>query len=110
MANLRFYLDENVPVQIAHQLQARGIDAVTVRDLGLLGTTDEDHLENATSLGRVLCTYDADFIGLASSGLGHAGIVFGQQDAHYVGAWVRWLTMMHAVYTAEEMRDRIEYL
>lgn len=32
--SLRFYLDENVPVEIARQLKARNIEAVTVRDLG----------------------------------------------------------------------------
>jgi hypothetical protein len=34
---IRFYLDENMPVEIAAQLRARGIDVVTVRDPGLLG-------------------------------------------------------------------------
>ncbi len=34
MATLRFYLDENMSIAIADQLKQRGIDAVTVRDLG----------------------------------------------------------------------------
>lgn len=34
---VRFFLDENMPVVIAEQLKRRGIEAVTVRDLGLLG-------------------------------------------------------------------------
>lgn len=34
---VRFFLDENMPVVIAKQLKRRGIEAVTVRDLGLLG-------------------------------------------------------------------------
>ena len=37
--NLRFYLDENVSVEVARQLQARGIDVVTVRDLRVFGLT-----------------------------------------------------------------------
>ena len=110
MASLRFYLDENVPVQVARQLKARGIDAVTARDLGLLGEDDINHLQNATELGRVLCTHDTDFLHLASFGRQHSGIVFGQQDIHYIGEWVNWLTLMHAVYTPEEMIDRVEYL
>ena len=110
MASLRFYLDENVPVQVARQLRARGIDAVTVRDLGLLGEDDTNHLQNATELGRVLCTHDTDFLELASIGKQHSGIVFGQQDVHYIGEWVNWLTLMHAVYTPEEMIGRIEFL
>lgn len=48
MAQLHFYLDENLPIQIAHQLIVRGIDVVTVRDLDLLGETDVNHLQNAS--------------------------------------------------------------
>ena len=110
MANLRFYLDENVPVQVARQLKSRGIDAVTVRDLGLLGESDINHLRNATQTGRIVCTCDADFLNLDASGVRHAGIVFGKQDIHYIGDWVNWLTLMHAVYTDEEMLNRVEFM
>ncbi len=43
-------------------------------------------------------------------GSGHAGIVFGQQETHYIGEWVNWLSLMHAVYRSEEMWNRVEYL
>ena len=110
MASLRFYLDENVPVQVARQLKSKGIDVVTVRDLDLLGEDDINHLENSTQQGRVLCTYDSDFLNLSASGFQHAGIVFAQQNTHYIGSWVNWLTLMHAVYTSEEMMNRIEFV
>lgn len=109
-AEIRFYLDENLPVEIARQLRARDIDVVTVRDLGLLGGEDSDHLRRAAEMGCVFCTYDADFLALAAEGTAHAGIVFGQQDVHYIGAWVNQLELLHAVYTAEEMQNRIEFL
>ncbi len=76
----------------------------------ILGEDDLNHLQNATELGRVLCTHDTDFLQLASSGLQHSGLVFGQQDIHYISEWVNWLTLMHAVYTSEEMINYIEYL
>ena len=107
---LRFYLDENLPVEIARQLRVRGIDAVTVRDLRRLGDSDENHLQRATTDGRVLCTFDTDFIKLAVEGQSHAGIILGQPELHYIGGWVSYLELMHAVFSAEEMRDRIEYL
>lgn len=109
-ARPRFYLDENVPVVVAEQLRARGIEAVTVRGLGLRGDADVNHLQRATEIGYVLCTHDADFIDLAAQGIDHAGIVFGQQDRHGIGEWVKSLELIHAVYTAEELRNRIEYL
>jgi hypothetical protein len=38
------------------------------------------------------------------------GIVLGQPEKHYIGEGVRWLELMHAIYTANEMCDRIEFL
>lgn len=110
MARIRYYLDENLPVAVADQLQRRGIDAVTVRDLGLLGRSDIDHLALARSSGRVLCTHDADYLELAREEETHGGIVFGQQQIHGVGSWVNFLELVYNVYSAEEMAGRIEYL
>ena len=110
VGKLRFYLDENVPVEVARQLQARDIDVVTVRDLDLLGDEDTHHLQRASEMGRVLCAYDTDYVLLAAEGQTHSGIVIGQPELHYIGAWVKWLAPMHAVYEPEEMHNRVEYL
>jgi hypothetical protein len=109
-ANVRFYLDENMPVAVAEQLQRRGIDAVTVRDLELLGESDINHLIRATTEGRVLCTHDVDYLDMAFAGVEHAGIIFGQQARHGVGDWVRFLELVHGVYTSEDMKNRLEYV
>lgn len=109
-AEIRFYLDENLPLEVARQLRSRDIEVVTVRDLGLLGGDDKDHLRRATEMGYVFCSYDADFLALAAEGFEHAGIIFGQQDVHYIGAWVKQLELLHAVYTARDMHNRIEFL
>lgn len=110
MAELRFYLDENLPIGIAAQLRARGIVVTTVRDLDLLGDSDVNHLVRATALGCVLCTSDSDYITLAASVPGHAGIIVGRQMVHSLGAWVSALILYHAVYDSDEMIDRLEYL
>lgn len=107
-AQIRFYLDENVPVAIATQLQRRGVDAVTVRDLGFLGDADTTHLARAARLGYVLCTNDADYIDLAATGIEHAGVVFGQQHKHGVGESVRFLELLASVLEPDEMRSRVE--
>jgi predicted nuclease of predicted toxin-antitoxin system len=109
-ASLRFYLDENVPVAVADQLRRRGIEAVTVRALGMLSDTDVNHLNRATQNGYVLCTYDSDYVELAAGGFEHAGIVLGQPEIHWIGEWVKSLELMHAVYTPDEMKNRVEYL
>ncbi|MBL8130549.1 MAG: DUF5615 family PIN-like protein [Anaerolineae bacterium] len=57
VSEIRLYFDESVEVEVAVQMRARGVDSVTVRDLGLLGDTDINHLQRASEMGRVLCTY-----------------------------------------------------
>ena len=96
VGNLRYYLDEQLDVEIARQLMKRGIDVLTVRDLRSFGESDAQQLHRAVAMGRVICTNDRHFIQLASTGAEHCGIVFGQQEKHYIGAWVRHLTRMHA--------------
>ncbi len=107
---LRFYLDENLPIAIAEQLQRRGIDAITVRDLTAFGESDRQQLARATEMARVMCSSDPHFIELATEGIEHHGIVFGQQDAQTIGDWVNFLALMHAVYLPEEVSNRLEFL
>jgi hypothetical protein len=110
VAALRFYLDENLQVAIAEQLKRRGIEAFTVRDLGALGSEDTHHLIRATEMNCVLCTFDTDYVQLANSDVEHAGIIIGQPEKHWIGQWVKGLSLYHTIYTAEEMRNRLEYL
>ena len=109
-AAIRLYLDENLSPTIAEQLKLRRIDAVSVRDLGTLGDSDENHLERAIQLGRVLVTSDVDFLRLAAEGINHAGIVFGVQEEHSLGDWVRKLELICFVYSQTEFVNHVEYL
>jgi hypothetical protein len=107
---IRLYFDESVQVAVAEQMRGRGIDAITVRDLGLLGDTDINHLKRASEMGRVLCTYDVDFLQLHAEGHTHAGIVFGFHNRTTYGDWVRGLDLICGAMTADEMKNHIEYL
>jgi len=109
-AVIRLYLDENLSPKIAHQLQRRGIDVITAHDVDALGDTDENHLQRATNLGRVLCTHDADYLILSSSGVEHTGIVYGIQEKHRIGDWVNGLELICSVYTPQDMLNHVEYL
>lgn len=107
---VRYYLDENVQIAIAERLRRRNIEVITVRDLGMFGDEDINHLVRATHLNYVLWTHDADYVDLAVVGTRHAGIVFAQQHKHTIGDWVRFLELIHGVYTMEDMCDLVEYL
>lgn len=109
-AAIRLYLDENLSPRIAEQLRRRGVDVVTVHDLGVAGDADENHLERAVRLQRVLVTHDTDFLVLAASGTEHPGIVFGVQERLGIGDWVKALDLLCAVYTPEDMANHIEYI
>lgn len=109
-AAISLYLDENLSPRIARQLKLRGIDAVSVRDLGTLGDPDTTHLERASQLQRVLVTSDVDFLRFAAEGLEHAGIIFGVQGDHSIGDWVKMLELVCFVYSAEEFKNHVEYL
>jgi predicted nuclease of predicted toxin-antitoxin system len=105
----RFLADEHVPASAVRALKRYAIDIVSTAEAGLLSHTDEEQLEFAAASGRVVVTHDRDFARLHAKGQGHAGIVllWRRPDAARVVAAVR---LVHAVLSAEEMRDRIEYL
>ena len=109
-AAIRLYLDENLTPKIAEQLKLRDIDAVSVRELGTLGDSDESHLEQATRLGRVLVTSDIDFLRFAAEGIPHPGIIFGIQAANSIGDWVKKLEAICFIYSSEEFENHVEYL
>ena len=76
----RLYLDEDVIPEVARILRARGIDAVSVHEVGATGLSDEQQLERATVEDRVLLTNNyRDFLGIFArwlrAGRAHAGII-----------------------------------
>ena len=103
---IRFYIDENLSPEIFTQLRMHGVDVIR----GPLGADDPVHLERATGMGRVVCTADDDFIKLAAQGIEHAGIIWGEQADHSIGDWVRYLRLVHAAQSAEEMTNTINYV
>jgi hypothetical protein len=107
---IRLYLDENVETAIATQLRARGIEVVTVDELNLKGDSDENHLQRATEMGYVLCTYDMDYTRLHAKGIEHAGIVFAKKRDTTLGDWIRGLELICSVLMPDDMKNHIEYL
>ncbi len=56
-----FYLDENMPVAVASELQAFGHQATTADDLYLKRAGDDEHLWIAAQHGWILVTRDHDY-------------------------------------------------
>lgn len=109
-SDIRLYFDENVEVVVADQMRALGVECVTVRDLNLLGDTDINHLQRATNMGYVLCTYDMDYLRLHAQGVPHSGIIYARERVTSIGDWVNALKLICAVLIAADLQNNIEYL
>ena len=55
---MRFKLDENLPIELAHDVRATGHDCETVVDEGLTGAPDDMVLQRSRAEVRVLLTMD----------------------------------------------------
>jgi hypothetical protein len=62
---VRFYLDEDISPRVAEILRRRGIEAVSVHEIDMVGASDEDQLADAVSRGAAIVTRNRDdFIAL----------------------------------------------
>jgi predicted nuclease of predicted toxin-antitoxin system len=79
----KLYLDENIPPLLAQQLRRRGFDVSSAHEVEMLGKSDEEQLKYATQNGRILLTFDTDFVSLAirwlAEGKRHNGIVISSE-------------------------------
>ncbi len=110
MSEIRFYFDESVELAVSTQLSTGGLDVVSAHSLETLGDADLNHLQRATKMGRVLRTYDTDFLVLASQDIAHAGIIFASQQKASIGAWVREIRMLHGRFDAVDVMGQVIYL
>ena len=106
---IRFSTDEHVSRAIVRGLRQRGADVLTAPEAGLLGATDEQHLERARTECRVLFTQDDDFLRLHVAGAEHAGIAYASQGTS-TGNIIRGLMLIRQLLEADEMKGHVEYL
>jgi len=109
-AEIRFHLDESVRLTIVRPLRERGIDVTSSQGARLLEAADEDHLAFAAANGRVLVTHDDDFLRIHSEGTEHAGILYSHQQKYGTSELLQALILLHGCISAEEMKNRIEWL
>ena len=81
----------------------------------MINRDDGDYLAKASADGRVLYSYNvADYCILhqawLSEGRSHAGIVIAPQQPYGVGEQLRRMMRLLGSVTAEQMRNRIEFL
>ena len=95
---------------IAAALRRDGVDVTTTVEAGLRTRSDQAQLDFARSERRVIVTDDTDFLRIAAIAADHPGILFCRRRTHSLGDIIRFVLLVHEVYTAEEMVGRVEYL
>jgi hypothetical protein len=116
MARIKLYVDEDAMGRpLIRTLKSNGVDVITASDVDMVSKDDEQHLEYATFLGRVLYSYNVrDYPSLNirfwEEGRIHSGIVLAANSRYDVGEQLRRLLNLIDKRSAEEMVGQIEYL
>jgi predicted nuclease of predicted toxin-antitoxin system len=106
---LRLYLDEHVPGPVARGLRRRGVDVLTTQEADRTGSADREQLEFARQEGRMLVTFDSDFLSLAG-GVQHSGIAYCRASKYSIGELIHLLLILSETLEAAEIQNHIEFL
>ncbi|MFW0860320.1 MAG: DUF5615 family PIN-like protein [Dehalococcoidia bacterium] len=102
--------DEHVPYPIVEGLRRRGIDIVTVQEIGLASTRDEIIMARAREEGRIIYTRDADFLRHSRGGHKHSGIFYHHPLTYSIGEAIQKVALACEVLSAEEMENQVMFL
>lgn len=107
----KLYMDEHFPSAITAALRSRGIDVLTALEDGRTGDSDADLLRRATATGRILVTFDVDFLREASifaNAHDHfAGVIYMNPNTVTLGQILFDLETICIAGTAEEIANTI---
>ena len=106
-------LDENVDEKLGPALRHYGYDALTVREAGRRGRSDEEQLDYAASTGRALLSHNiADFARLherwLAQGREHWGILL-TEEIDFRNLLRRILRALDR-YSADEAKNRVIFI
>jgi len=110
------YFDEDsVNRALIRALLARGMDVTNAIDAGHAGLADQEQLDHATAVGRVLFTYNVgDFFALHTQfrqdGRSHAGLILAVQQRYSVGEQMRRILRLNRERSSDAMRGKVEFL
>lgn len=108
------FFDVHVHRAIGTALRLRGVDLVTAQEDGSDRLPDDELLNRATALGRVLVTYDSDFLTEAARrqthGVPFAGVVFAHLHRVTIRSCAEDLALIAEVMDPAEMANRVEFL
>jgi len=107
-------MDVHIPQAITAQLRRCRVDVLTAVEDSATELADEQLLQRATQLNRVLFTQDIGFRVLAEQwqqeGKPFSGLIFGHQLGGTIGQYVSDLELIAQASEPEEWHSVVEYL
>jgi predicted nuclease of predicted toxin-antitoxin system len=82
---------------------------LSAQETNRCGATDEEQLAFATSDGRVVVTFDTDFLTLDATGVQHAGIAWCPAMRYSIGQLIQAFLLVHGVLERDAMWNHVEY-
>lgn len=111
---LSLYTDVHIPRAIVIGLRLRGVDVLTAQDDHASSFTDPVLLDRATSLGRVLFSFDTDLLKEAArrqrEQIPFAGLVYAHPARISIGDCINYLELIATVGGSADMVNRVEFL
>ena len=108
------YMDVHVPQPITDQLRRHGVNVLTAIEDNYAEREDDELLERARVLSRVLFTQDIRFKALAEDwqrqGRAFAGLLFGHQLGGTIGQFVKDLELIAEASEPAEWFNTVEHL
>jgi hypothetical protein len=109
-----FYMDAHVRSAITEGLRRRGVDVLTAQEDGADGLPDEELLDRATSLGRLVFTNDQDFLIEArrrqDAGEDFSSVVYTHQKWGNLGQCIDDLEIIAKAGLPEDALNQVIYL
>ncbi|HWE35508.1 MAG TPA: DUF5615 family PIN-like protein [Isosphaeraceae bacterium] len=84
-------MDQYIPASVSRGLRRHGANVLTAQEAGRCGFQDPDQLAFATAEGRVMVTFDSDFLTLHRAGDPHAGIAWCPETRFIIGQLIQAL-------------------
>lgn len=107
-------MDVHIPAAITAGLIRRKIDVLTSQDDGTREVEDEDLLQRATDLGRLLFSQDQDLIRIARQwqrdGQFFVGLVFSDQQGESIGQCIEDIELLALCCSEEEVANQVIFL
>ncbi|MDO9128695.1 MAG: DUF5615 family PIN-like protein [Anaerolineales bacterium] len=107
-------MDHHVPKAITNGLRLRGVDVLTAYEDGANKYEDDDLLDRATELQRVLFTQDDDLLSKAAKrihkGVSFYGVIYAHQLRVSIGVCVNDLVIIAQAGESEDIIGRVQFL